>query len=55
MQRASGYCRLNDGNIIINLPRLHCFVYGSDFFNLLAMEKIREFRASEKKVNLETV
>jgi len=32
MQRAAGACEFDDGDLIPNLERMHCFSCGSDFF-----------------------
>ncbi|MBC8182821.1 hypothetical protein H8E88_17095 [candidate division KSB1 bacterium] len=55
MHRVTGFCRLDDTQIIDDLERLFCYSCRSDFFDLSAMKKIRRFRENQKVKILEAV
>jgi len=49
MQRVAGPCEFDDGDLIPNLERMHCFSCESDFFDPPAMDGIEEFWKSQKQ------
>jgi len=49
MQRVVGPCAFDDGDLIPNLERMHCFSCGSDFFDPPAMDVIEEFWKGQKQ------
>jgi len=49
MQRVIGPCEFDDGDLVPNLERMHCFSCGSDFFDPAAMDVIEAFWKSQKK------
>lgn len=50
MQVVSGSFTTDDGIIVDTLERFHCAACNSDFMNLSAMKKIREFREKKTQV-----
>jgi hypothetical protein len=49
MRQVVGPCEFDDGEIIPNLERMHCFACGSDFFDPAAMDVIERFWESQKR------
>jgi hypothetical protein len=48
MRRIVGPCEFENGDVISNLERMHCFSCGSDFFDPPAMDAIEEFWKAQK-------